>query len=297
MLKDTNGIMTKNGDVTPGKCTHSTKSNNLCERTSYDEINENDENDVTPPNGEPGTRPLTPSTISIVKPDDKPADKTMLTTLPEVAHIATKTDRTNGSVVVADRPSEQAEPAWKILTNSIVLKYAIGVSLAHTGYGNIFTMLPSHANDSGVTSWHITILLSLIGAADIVSAVATGVFSNANFVGRADLFLAAITVNGALFFLSPLLSDFARLALFAVIIAFTAVAFIVLVPVLLAEELGVARLPMALGITNMAVGLVFLFTPVVLGRYSAGIGIVVIHLFSLREYYYWDYIFIYRLLS
>lgn len=250
---------TENGDVA------TTNGNDLSKRTSYVEIDEKDDNDITPSFDEPGTSPLTPAIISNINPSVGVGDSGTTKQRNKTADNETAQPTLPEAAPATDRPSPLAQPAWRMLTNVIVLKYAVSVSLAHTGYGNIFTMLPAHANDVGLTPTHTTLLLSLIGAADIVSAVLTGIFSNANFVRRVDLFLAAITLNGALFFLAPLLTDFVRLALFGVTISFTAVAFIVLVPVLLAEELGVARLPMALGITNMAVGLVFLFTPVVLG--------------------------------
>ena len=194
-------------------------------------------------------------------------------TLPEAMQFATgypnkERSGSDDSVTLSEtsRASTASEPAWKVLTNGVVIKYAVCVSLAHTGYGNIFTMLPEHGKDMDATDDYSTLLLSIMGGADIAAAVLVSAFSNANIVRRADLFLGAIIINGAMFFVAPLVTDSVRLGLFAVALVITGVAFIVLVPVLLAEEVGVSRLPMSLGVTNMAVGLVFLFSAVGIGR-------------------------------
>ena len=270
--------MAQNGHtITENGGLSSTKSIALHKQTSYGEI---DENGSTLNHDENGMKSaiITNGTTSLgdgvseatVKQRNNPTGDTA--TLPEAMQFATgypnkERSGSDDSVTVSEtsRASTVSEPAWKVLTNGVVIKYAVCVSLAHTGYGNIFTMLPEHGKDMDATDDYSTLLLSIMGGADIAAAVLVSAFSNANIVRRADLFLGAIIINGAMFFVAPLVTDSVRLGLFAVALVITGVAFIVLVPVLLAEEVGVSRLPMSLGVTNMAVGLVFLFSAVGIG--------------------------------
>ena len=264
--------ITENGGLSTTKSTYPPK------QTSYGEI---DENGSTLNHDENGMKSaiITNGTSSMGDGVSEPTVKQRnnptgdATTLPEAMQFATgypnkERSGSDDSVTVSEtsRASTVSEPAWKVLTNGVVIKYAVCVSLAHTGYGNIFTMLPEHGKDMDATDDYSTLLLSIMGGADIAAAVLVSAFSNANIVRRADLFLGAIIINGAMFFVAPLVTDSVRLGLFAGALVITGVAFIVLVPVLLAEEVGVSRLPMSLGVTNMAVGLVFLFSAVGIGR-------------------------------
>ena len=277
-MAQTGHIITENGGLS------TTKSTALHKQTAYGKIDENgstlnhDENGVSSLKSAIITNGTTSlgdgvSEATVKQRNNPTADTTALPVMefasgyPNKERSGSRASGSGDSVTVSEtsRSSTVSEPAWKVLTNGVVIKYAVCVSLAHTGYGNVFTMLPEHGKDMDATDEYTTLLLSIMGGADIAAAVLVSAFSNANIVRRADLFIGAIVINGAMFFVAPLVTDSVRLGLFAVVLVITGVAFIVLVPVLLAEEVGVKRLPMSLGVTNMAVGLVFLFSAVGIG--------------------------------
>ena len=152
--------MAKNGHtITENGGRSTTKSTALHKQASYGDIDENgstlnhDENGMKSAIITNGVPSLGDGVMeATLKQRNNPTGDTAA--LPEAVQFPTgypnkERSGSDDSVTVSEtsRASTASEPAWKVLTNGVVIKYAICVSLAHTGYGNVFTMLPEHDKD------------------------------------------------------------------------------------------------------------------------------------------------------
>ena len=154
---------------------------------------------------------------------------------------------------------------YSMLTNRLFLVYAFSVFLTFWGYPNIFLMIPSHAEQIGHTKQEGAFLVSIIGIFDLIGRIGFGWFSDLNVVKKKHIFMGSIAVSAMAVLFFPILKDFIGLAIFCAVIGMFAGCFIALIAVILAETLGLSKLPSSFGFMVMFMGLSFLIAPPIVG--------------------------------
>ena len=153
-----------------------------------------------------------------------------------------------------------------LLTNPIVLIYAASKALAISSLFNVFIMATPHAELLGFSHAKGSMLVSMMGASDMVTRITVGVFADFNVVKKQHIFHACLAVCSVMLFVMPSLTTYPTLAGGCVIFAAAGGGFMSIFPTLLAESLGIDRMPTAYGMAMFSVGCALLVVPAVTGR-------------------------------
>lgn len=152
-----------------------------------------------------------------------------------------------------------------MVTNPVVLLYATVASVANSCFLCTFIMVPPHAEQLHFASTSAALLVSIMGVFDFFARVGVGWFADKNFVKKKHILHASMALSGLTLFLVPLLTSYEFLAVTLALSAASGGMFVLLLPTLLADSLGIQHLPMAYGISNLFVGCACFVSPTVLG--------------------------------
>ncbi|GFO16902.1 monocarboxylate transporter 14 [Plakobranchus ocellatus] len=152
-----------------------------------------------------------------------------------------------------------------LLTNPVMIIYILFGLLVHCAYPNIFFILPADAEMKGHDRTTSALLLSIIGITDLLGRLCMGSFADLKLVDRRYLLSASTLFSGALCLLLPLLTSFWEIAAFAIVYGFCAGAYVTLIPVVIADNLGLENLGQALGLVTTAMAVLFLPGPYLAG--------------------------------
>ena len=155
---------------------------------------------------------------------------------------------------------------FALLRNPILLIYAASMALGLSNFFNMFIMATPHAELLGFSHSKGSMLVSIMGAADMVARIAVGFFADFNVVKKQHIFHACLAVCSAILFVLPSLKSYAALTCGCVIFAAAGGGFMSIFPTLLAESLGIDRMPTAYGMVMFSVGGALLVVPAVTGR-------------------------------
>ncbi|KAK2193833.1 hypothetical protein NP493_5g13015 [Ridgeia piscesae] len=120
-------------------------------------------------------------------------------------------------------------------------------------------MIPPHATDIGISKYKAAFLLSMMGIYGGVASLVVGWFADINFVKKKHIYQAATVGSGVVLCLFPLARQYMSLAVMAGLISVFVRPVTVLAPVMLAEELGLANMPITTGLMYRFVFRVFLY--------------------------------------
>ena len=166
------------------------------------------------------------------------------------------------------RAAKDTKFDWQLLKNPVFLVYGFSLMLCFCGYPNIFMILPSHCKTIGIPKARAAYLVSIIGILDMVGRVFFGWFSDLNLIKKRYIFTISMAISGVACAFLPLMRSFEGLAVLCAVIGLFAGSFVALIAPILAESLGVERLPSAFGLAMMFQGLAFLFAPPTVGQYT-----------------------------
>ena len=155
---------------------------------------------------------------------------------------------------------------FALLRNPILLIYAASMALGLSNFFNMFIMATPHAELLGFSHSKGSMLVSIMGAADMAARIAVGFFADFNVVKKQHIFHACLAVCSAILFVLPSLKSYAALTCGCVIFAAAGGGFMSIFPTLLAESMGIDRMPTAYGMVMFSVGGALLVVPAVTGR-------------------------------
>ena len=158
---------------------------------------------------------------------------------------------TNGTETSPDGCSESSEKDtydWNVLKHPILYIYVLSLSLSDSSFSNAFMMMPPHAGDIGISKFKAVFLVSVLGITDGISRLLTGCFVDFNMIDKKHIYRASIALCGLLFFVFPLVKQYLHLAVVCGFCGLFSGSFVVLAPVLLAEELGSVNIPVTYGV-------------------------------------------------
>ena len=164
-----------------------------------------------------------------------------------------------GSCAANDRPAAPSPDAlsvvsdmvkynWNSLKNPILYIYVLSLSLSDSSFSNAFTMMPPHATEIGISKVNGAFLVSVLGITDGISRLLTGSLADLNVIEKKHIYKASVGLCGIMFFIIPLFEQFYQLVIVCGLCGFFSGSFVVLAPVLLAEELGSVNIPVTYGV-------------------------------------------------
>ena len=179
-------------------------------------------------------------------------------------------DLTGKSCPSEGQPCKKSQAfEYRLLINPILLIYCASIATAVSVYLDMFIMATPHAEQLGVTQTKAALLVSIMGGADMISRVAFGFFADFKIVKTQHMFHASLAVSTVVLFLLPSLKTYPVVAIALVLFAVAGGVYISLLPTLLAEALGVERLPTTYGIAMLTIGCANFITPTVMGNYTS----------------------------
>ncbi|KAI0221209.1 hypothetical protein LSAT2_027402 [Lamellibrachia satsuma] len=233
----------------------------LCvgECRSYTDAQANDKDDTT-------TEQLRSSAISTdcpIKTDNMGVS--VIDTDYQSIHDAPSTTDINGTSS-DNQPSKHPLIEWRLLTNPVLVIYSLSMGMAASTYFDFFIMATPHAEQLGFSRAKAALLISMMGAADMFSRVATGVFADLNFVRKRHIFHASLALSSVVFLVLPSLKTYPTIAIACVLFSVAGGGYISVLPTLLAEELGIERIHTTFGMSLLIVGCADLVVPAVMGK-------------------------------
>ena len=168
-----------------------------------------------------------------------------------------------------NQPSKHPLIEWRLLTHPVLVIYALSMGMASSTYFNFFIMATPHAEQLGFSLAKAALLISMMGAADMFSRVATGVFADLNFVRKRHIFHASLAMSSVVFLVLPSLKTYPTLAIACVLFSVAGGGYISIFPPLLADELGIERLHTTFGMASLIIGCTDFVVPAVMGRYTS----------------------------
>ena len=153
-----------------------------------------------------------------------------------------------------------------LLTNPMLVIYAVSSAIVSSVYIDIFIMATPHAQLLHFSHTKSVLLVSIMGAADTVSRIAIGIFADSNAVKKHHIFHASVAISSVVLFALPSLKTYPALACACVLFAVAGGGFMAIFPTLLAEDLGLERFSTTYGMTAMLVGCAHLIVTASMGR-------------------------------
>ena len=144
-------------------------------------------------------------------------------------------------------PSQKAPSQWNILKNPLLYIYALTMPISDTSFVNCAIMIYPYATDIGISKFDAVFLVSIMGICSGASRFLVGLLSDFNIVKKKYIYQAATLANGIVLCLCPIVRQYVYLAIMSGLCGFFSGTAVVLAPVLIAEELGTANLPVAIG--------------------------------------------------
>ena len=144
--------------------------------------------------------------------------------------------------------SQKASFQWNVLKNPLLYIYVLTLPISDSCHVSLTIMLHPHATDMGISKYNAAFLLSMMGICGGVASLVVGWFADFNLVKKKHIYQAATIGNGIILCLFPLARQYVSLAVMAGLISVFFHTVSLLAPVLLAEELGLANMPITAGL-------------------------------------------------
>ena len=176
-------------------------------------------------------------------------------------------DLTGKSCPNEDQPCKKPQAfEYRLLINPIRLIYSASIATAGSVYFDMFIMATPHAEQLGFTHTKAALLVSIMGGADVISRVALGFFADFKNVNTQHLFHGSLAVSTVVLFILPSLKTYPAVASALVLFAVAGGGYFSLLPTLLAEALGIERLPTTFGIAMLIFGFADIVILTVMGK-------------------------------
>ncbi|KAI0221208.1 Monocarboxylate transporter 14 [Lamellibrachia satsuma] len=178
----------------------------------------------------------------------------------------THVDLNDTSSDKVNHPRRQPVFECRLLTNPILLIYAMSQAVAVSNYIVMFTTVTPHAEQLGFTPTGAALLVSIMGVADIVSRVGVGAFADMNLVKKQHMYHASLALSCLVFCALPSLKTYLAVSVACVLFAVAGGGYFSLFPTLLADALGIERLSTTYGMAAIFVGAGVLTVPTFMGK-------------------------------
>ncbi|KAI0220546.1 hypothetical protein LSAT2_027961 [Lamellibrachia satsuma] len=156
--------------------------------------------------------------------------------------------RSDAKISPDSTQAQKAPSQWNILKKPLLYIYALTLPLTDSSFVNCSMIVYPYATDIGISNFKSVFLVSILGISRGISSFLGGFLSDFNFVEKKHIYLAATLAHGIAICVLPLMRQYMYLAIMSGLCGSFSAAAVVLAPVLVAEELGTANLPVAFGV-------------------------------------------------
>ena len=155
---------------------------------------------------------------------------------------------------------------WKLLKNPLFLLYGVSSFFFFCGYPGIFIIVAPHAKAVGYSKKDAAFLLSIMGVSDIVGRVGTGWFADLKLIRRSNIIVVSQILTCAATVTLPFVSNYVGIAVLCSINGMFTGSFMAIIPVILAESLGVHKVASSLGLIGLFMGAGVFVSPPTVGK-------------------------------
>ena len=156
---------------------------------------------------------------------------------------------------------------WKLLQNPLFLLYGVSSFFFFCGYPGIFIIVAPHAKAVGYSKKDAAFLLSIMGVSDIVGRVGTGWFADLKLIRRSNIIVVSQILTCAATVTLPFVRNYVGIAVLCWINGMFTGSFMAIIPVILAESLGVHKVASSLGLIGLFMGAGVFISPPTVGMY------------------------------
>lgn len=148
------------------------------------------------------------------------------------------------------------------------LAYVAGLSIGHGGYINNCTFLPAYVNEVFQSQTTASLMVGILGAADLVGRVSGGWFADLNLVRKPFIIGFSFVVAGAATVVYPFFPTYPATIIYIVVFGLLGGAYMAQMVVIVAELVGPAKTPSGLGLSTMIMGLTIIPLIPLLGKFT-----------------------------
>ena len=157
---------------------------------------------------------------------------------------------------------------WKLLKNPLFILYGVSSFFFFCGFPGLFIIVAPYAKSVGYSKKDAAFLLSIMGVADIVGRVGTGWFADLKLIRRSNIVVISQVLTCAATVLMPLIHNYVGIAVLCWMNGMFTGSFMAIIPVILAESLGVHKVASSLGLTGLFMGAGVFVSPPTVGKSS-----------------------------
>ena len=153
---------------------------------------------------------------------------------------------------------------WILLKNPLFLLYGVSSFFFFCGFPGLFIIIAPYAESVDYTKKDAAFLLSIMGVADIVGRVGTGWFADFKLIRRSHIVVISQMLTCAATVMLPFVRNYVGIAVLCWMNGMFTGSFMAIIPVILAESLGVHKVANSLGLIGLFMGAgVFVSAPTV----------------------------------
>ncbi|XP_046363196.1 monocarboxylate transporter 13-like isoform X2 [Haliotis rufescens] len=156
--------------------------------------------------------------------------------------------------------------------NPVFVLLEIASALANVGSTLQTIYIVPHSRDLGFDEKMTSLLVTIIGAADIVGKLCCGVLADTGWIKRYKLLVISLMISGTLGQFMSFFSSTTPIILYCVVIGLVGGCYFSLLTPVLIDFLGIDNLPRSLGITLCCEGIASTVAPVLLGYLKDSTG-------------------------
>ncbi|XP_046569582.1 monocarboxylate transporter 13-like [Haliotis rubra] len=156
--------------------------------------------------------------------------------------------------------------------NPVFVLLQIASALANVGCTLQTIYIVPHSRDLGFDEKMTSLLVTIIGAADIVGKLSCGLLADTGFIKRYKLLVISLIISGTLAQFMSFLASTTTIILYCVVIGLAGGCYFSLLSPVLIDFFGINNLPRSLGITLCCEGIASTVGPVLLGYLKDSTG-------------------------
>ncbi len=156
---------------------------------------------------------------------------------------------------------------WTLLKNPLFILYGLSSFFFFCGFPGLFVIIAPHAQVVGHSKKDAAFLLSIMGIADIVGRVGTGWFADLRLLRRSNIVVISQMITCVATCIIPFVHNFIGIATLCWVNGMFTGSFMAIIPVILAESLGIHRVASSLGLIGIFMGAGVVVSPPTVGEF------------------------------
>jgi len=154
----------------------------------------------------------------------------------------------------------------ELLCNPVFIIFVLAISIGHSGFMAVCFFTPLYTNELWGSESLNAALLSMIGISDLAGRILGGYIADLDVLPKPYLCSISFIVCSFMVFLMPFIPVIGVIFPCAIMFGLLGGSYLSMIVVIIIELFGEAKLPIALGLTTLFMGLFTLPVPPLLGK-------------------------------